>query len=159
MPQQKLSFGSSLIAAYVRAISFAARYSLFMGFSSRSVSIFKQQGTSPCTLPPSQTLSSTNFFVTCPRGSFVLYEKLFLPATARNNSGFPFPYYYIEKLCLLKVAATETFFRLIPRSRKYPYAISFAIRQRYFLSLFFVCALKNLPAPRVAEGMRPSKLK
>ncbi len=65
-------------------------------------------------------LSPSISFMTCPRGSFVLYEKLFLPATARNNSGFPFPYYYIEKLCLLKVAATETFFQLIPYRFKCP---------------------------------------
>ena len=132
---------------------------IFRADLSRSVSIFKQQGTSPCTLFPFQMLSSTNSFMTFPRGSFVLREKPFLSVIARNNSGFPFPYYYIEKLCLLKVAATETFFQLIPYRRICPYAISFAIRQRYFLSLFSVCALKNLPAPRVPKGMRPLKIK
>ena len=120
MPQQKLSFSPSLIASSVRPISFAVRYSLLADFSSRSVSIFKQQGTSPCTLFPFQMLSPSISFMICLRGSFVLREKPFLPATVRNNSGFPFPYYYIGKLCLLKVAATKTFFRLIPRRFKCP---------------------------------------
>lgn len=100
-----------------------------------------------------------DLFHALPARFFRLARETFSLCDRPKQFGLSLSLLLYRKALSLKSCHGRTFFRLIPYRRKCPYAISFAIRQGCFLSLLFLCALKNLPAPRVPKGMRPLKIK